>query len=230
VHPVVSEEYQAVLHRPLRSVVLVALIAFVGLAPSGRALAAGKGTKTPVSCPVAGGARVVLDPGHGGGDSGAVNAAYGLQEKDVTLDIAFRAQALLQTAGYTVALTRSADVGLENSVRGSIANACGASVFVEIHLNGSADASVDYTETFWGKKGKDLAFSQTMDAAMSGLGIRNAGVGQFANGGLLTATMPSTLVESVFLTNDGEAARLVAGTRQDEIAGAIAAGVEAWGA
>lgn len=214
--------------RLLRPVLLVALTAVVGIASAGQAMAAGKGTNTAVSCPVAGGARVVLDPGHGGPDSGAVNAAYGLREKDVTLDVAVRAQALLQNAGYTVALTRTTDVGLGNAVRGNIANACGAAVFVEIHLNGSSDASVDYTKTFWGKKGKDLGFSQVMDQAMNGLGIRNAGVGQFANGGLLTATMPSTLVESVFLTNDGEAERLVAGTRQDEIAAAIAAGVEGW--
>jgi N-acetylmuramoyl-L-alanine amidase len=200
----------------------------MALALTGNVAAAGKGTKTAVSCPLAGGATVVLDPGHGGSDSGAVNSTYGLVEKILTLDIAFRAQALLQNAGYTVALTRTTDVDLDNAVRGNIANACGASVFVEIHLNASSDASVDYTKTFWGKKGKDLGFSQTMDDAMGSLGIHNAGVGQFANGGLLTATMPSTLVEAVFLTNDWEARQLAAGTRQDEIAAAVTAGVRNW--
>lgn len=209
---------------------LIALAALLALALAAPAAAAsgGKGPKTSVACPVAGGAQVVLDPGHGGSDTGAVNTTYGLVEKNLTLDIAFRAQALLQNAGYAVALTRTTDVDLGNSERGEIANACGAKVFVEIHLNGSSDPSVDYSQTFWGKKNKDLAFSQTMSGALASLGIDNHGAGQFANGGLLQATMSSTLVEAVFLTNNDEAARLAAGTRQDEIASAITAGIEAW--
>lgn len=185
------------------------------------------------ACPT-GSAQVVLDPGHGGSDTGAYNSTYGVYEKNLTLDIAFKAQSLLKGAGYTVALTRSTDIDLGNSERGEIANACGASVFVEIHLNGSSDPSVDYTQTFWGQKRKDQAFAGTMDGAMAGLTgedggpIANNGVGQFANGGLLTATMPSTLVEAVFLTNNWEANGLVNGNREDEIASAIAAGVESW--
>lgn len=178
-------------------------------------------------CPT-GSAQVVLDPGHGGSDTGAYNSTYNLYEKDLTLAIAFKAQSLLHNDGYGVALTRSTDVDLGNSERGEIANACGASVFVEIHLNGSSDPSVDYTQTFWGQKRKDQAFAGAMDGAMNSLGIPNNGVGQFANGGLLTATMPSTLVEAVFLTNDTEANELVNGNREDEIASAIATGVESW--
>ncbi len=61
---------------------------------------------------------------------------------------------------------------------------------------------------------------------MGALGIPNNGSGQFANGGLLQANMPSTLVEAVFLTNDTAAEQEAAGTRQDEIASAIAQGIE----
>jgi len=187
----------------------------------------GKGPNSGVECPRAGGAQVVLDPGHGGdGDSGAYNATYDLWEKDLNLDIAFKTQARLETAGYTVALTRTGDYGLGNSERGEIANACGADRFIMIHLNGSADPEVNFTQTFWGKKRKDLDFSQTMSYAMDSLGIPNNGAGQFANGGLLHAEMPSTLVEAVFLTNDGEAEQLAYGSRKDEIAGAITAGVQ----
>jgi N-acetylmuramoyl-L-alanine amidase len=173
---------------------------------------------------------VVLDPGHGGSDPGAVNVKYGLEEKTVNLDIAFRTQALLEGAGYTVALTRYTDVNLGNSERGAIANACGADVFVEIHLNGSSDPAVNYTQTFWGKKRKDLEFSQVMSGAMSSLGIPNNGVGQYANGGLLHAEMPSTLVEAVFLTSDAEGSLLAdgTGTRQGQIASAIASGVQSF--
>ncbi len=66
-----------------------------------------------------------------------------------------------------------------------------------------------------------------MNGALSSLDIPNNGVGQFANGGLLHADMPSTLVEAVFLTNSGEAELLTDGTgsRQGQIAQAIANGV-----
>ncbi len=189
---------------------------------------AGKGSQGGATCPVAGGAQVVLDPGHGGADSGAVNTMYSLKEKDLTLDIARQTRDILAANGYSVALTRDGDYGLGNSERGEIANACKALMFVEIHLNGSSDPSVNYSQTFWGKKRKDLAFSQKMSGALSSLGIQNNGTGQFANGGLLQATMPSTLVEAVFLTNNDEGAQLAAGTRHGQIAQAIAAGVMAY--
>ncbi len=146
----------------------------------------------------------------------------------MNLDIAFQTMMILESNGYTVALTRyDNDTALGNSERGAIANACGASVFVEIHLNDSTDPSVNFTSNFYGKKNKDLAFSQTMNDALSSLGIQNNGVGQFANGGLLHADMPSTLVEAVFLTNTDEAKSLSDGTggRQGQIAQAIANGV-----
>lgn len=216
-------------HSPGRTMLLTALAMVLGLSVFGQTLAAppskGSGGAT---CPVTGGAQVVLDPGHGGSDTGAYNATYGLWEEHLTLDIASRTQALLNSAGYTVALTRSGDTDLGNSARGEIANACGADVFVMIHLNGSTDPLVNYTQTFWGKKQKDLKFSQVMSGAMSGLDIQNNGAGQFASGALLHATMPSTLVEAVFLTNDGEAAKLAEGSRQNDIARAITQGVRNW--
>lgn len=97
---------------------------------------------------------MVLDPGHGGSDAGAINQEYGLLEKDLTLAIATRVAEILQADGYTVALTRSTDVSLGNSERGAIANACGASAFVEIHLNGSNDPNVNYTQTFGGRSAR----------------------------------------------------------------------------
>ncbi len=219
-------------NRSLRQVLgLVALTMLLTLATLGQTHAAppsGKGNQGGASCPLAGGAQVVLDPGHGGSDSGAVNSTFGLSEKDLTLDIAARTRANLQAMGYSVALTREGDTALGNSERGEIANACGADVFIMIHLNGSTDPSVNYTQTFWGKKQKDLKFSQAMSGAMGSLGIPNNGAGQFANGGLLQATMPSTLVEAVFLTNNGEAKQLADGARQDVIAAATAQGVQGW--
>ncbi len=204
----------------------VVLLAVTTLAAPGSAGSTGQADD---ACPT-GTAHVVLDPGHGGSDPGALNSTYGLSEKSVNLEVAQRAAAILQgTYGYRVALTRNDDEKeLGNAQRGAIANACDALVFVEIHMNASFDPSVDYTQTFWGEKEKDLAFSQTMLRALGALGIPTAEVDRFDNGGLLRARMPSVLVEAVFLSNMDEAKDLANGSRQEGISQAVAAGVNAW--
>ncbi|MDQ3444209.1 MAG: N-acetylmuramoyl-L-alanine amidase [Chloroflexota bacterium] len=175
-------------------------------------------------------AQVVLDPGHGGPDPGAVHDAYGLHESSLNLEIAQQVSDILRDDyGYTVALTREDnETELGNSERGAIANACAATVFVEIHLNAAEDRSVDYAQTFWGEKEKDLAFSQVMNRALGSLDIPVNAVDRFDNGGLLRAKMPSILVEAVFLSNVDEAQALAEGTRQKEIARAIGDGIASW--
>ncbi len=181
-----------------------------------------------VSCPTDS-AEVVLDPGHGGADPGAVQETYGLFERILTLEVTERVVDLLEEDGYTVALTRADGVTeLANSERGEIATACGASVFVEIHLNASLDTTMDFAQTFWAEKEKDLAFSLVMNEALGATGIPVRAVERFDNGGLLRAKMPSVLVETVFLSNGKEAMDLANGTRQEGIARAIAGGIDRW--
>lgn len=182
-----------------------------------------------VTCPT-GTAEIVLDPGHGGPDPGAVHEAYGLHEANLTLAIAERMATILQdTHGYTVALTRADnETELGNSERGAIANACQARVFVEIHLNASTDRSVNYSQAFWAEKEKDLALSLVMSQALASLDIPVNAVDRFDNGGLLRAKMPAVLVEAVFLSNNEEAQRLAEDARQDQIAQAVAQGVVSW--
>jgi N-acetylmuramoyl-L-alanine amidase len=181
-----------------------------------------------LTCP-AGTAEVVLDPGHGGGDPGAVNEAFGLHEDDLVLAIAARVAELLQAEGITVALTREDDVvELGNSARGDIANLCAARVFVSIHLNGSTDPDANFAQAFWGEKPKDLALTQVMTGALGALGIPVHAPESFDNGGLMRAKMPAVLVEAVFLTHDPEAEALAGQERPEAIAEAIAAGVMEW--
>ncbi|MBD0357088.1 MAG: N-acetylmuramoyl-L-alanine amidase, partial [Rubrobacter sp.] len=104
--------------------------------------------------------KVVLDPGHGGSDSGAVNAKYGLREKDQTLKVANKLRDLLVTDGCTVYMTRTTDQSLTNTQRANKANSFKANdpgeyVLVSIHMNGSTDATVEYTTTLFGKWQKD---------------------------------------------------------------------------
>jgi N-acetylmuramoyl-L-alanine amidase len=182
-----------------------------------------------VSCPT-GTATVVLDPGHGGEDPGAVRTAPDVYERELVLEIALEVEEILaRESGVSVALTRTDnDTALGNSERGEIANACGAAVFVEIHLNAATDPEINRAQAFWGEKEKDLALSLVMNEALGDLGIPMAAVDRFDNGGLLRARMPAVLVEAVFLTNQEEADDLVDGARGSEIARAIADGILAW--
>lgn len=78
---------------------------------------------------------LVIDPGHGGKDPGAVG--NGLREKDLTLDISKKIKAYMEKTyeGIKVTLTRSTDVFLELSERADIANKAKADYFASIHIN-----------------------------------------------------------------------------------------------
>ena len=74
---------------------------------------------------------IILDPGHGGEDSGA--CGWGLREKDLNLSIALRARTLALGNGHEVHLTRVTDMGLSLSARGRFSVANKGDVFVSIH-------------------------------------------------------------------------------------------------
>src|SRR5205085_6595569 len=76
---------------------------------------------------------VVLDPGHGGFDKGAISG-YGY-EKDYALDVARQLRPLLQAKGFRVMMTRESDVFVPLDLRARIANATHDSIFVSLHFN-----------------------------------------------------------------------------------------------
>ena len=79
---------------------------------------------------------VVLDPGHGGHDRGAISR-YGF-EKDFSLDVALRAREMLEAQRYKVVMTRSSDIFVPLEERASIANRIPNSVMVSVHFNSSS--------------------------------------------------------------------------------------------
>jgi N-acetylmuramoyl-L-alanine amidase len=91
--------------------------------------------------------RVVLDPGHGGKDTGAVGPA-GVKEKDVTLDVAHRAAPALAALGVQVVLTRDDDRFVSLEERTARANAFAADLFVSIHCNASEAKGRRGVETY----------------------------------------------------------------------------------
>ncbi|MGC4089569.1 MAG: N-acetylmuramoyl-L-alanine amidase [Polyangiaceae bacterium] len=92
--------------------------------------------------------RVVLDPGHGGHDPGAIGPS-GLREKDVALDIAHRAAPLIaRELGISTLLTRDGDQFVPLDERTARANAFHADLFVSIHCNASEDGAAKGIMTF----------------------------------------------------------------------------------
>jgi len=101
--------------------------------------------------------RVVIDPGHGGKDTGSIGPT-GLLEKELVLDVALRLKKLLEERlGTDVMLTRSGDEFVPLEERTAIANQHGADLFVSIHANSSRSRRVSGAETFF------LNFASTDD-------------------------------------------------------------------
>jgi N-acetylmuramoyl-L-alanine amidase len=91
---------------------------------------------------------VVLDPGHGGRDPGALGA-YGLQEKDVTLRLARALRPRLVARGFRVVMTRDGDQTLSLEGRTAFAEGVGGDVFISLHTNASKSRSTRGIETYY---------------------------------------------------------------------------------
>ncbi len=91
--------------------------------------------------------KVILDPGHGGDDFGAVGKS-GLKEKDVALDIALKLAKILEDEGVEVYLTRKGDYFVDLSKRVLIADRYNADLFLSIHINAWTDPRASGMETY----------------------------------------------------------------------------------
>lgn len=93
--------------------------------------------------------RIVIDPGHGGDDPGAIGRS-GATEKDLALDLARRlAEMFRDNQGYEVVLTRDSDRSLPLDERTRIANESGADLFVSLHINSSHNRRLSGFETYF---------------------------------------------------------------------------------
>jgi N-acetylmuramoyl-L-alanine amidase len=103
--------------------------------------------------------RVLIDPGHGGTDPGAIGPG-GLKEKDVTVDVARRAAAALSRDGLTVLLTRDDDRTLSLEERAALANGTGADLFISIHCNAAEVKTKRGIETYVLDTASDIVASR----------------------------------------------------------------------
>ncbi|NNE71217.1 MAG: N-acetylmuramoyl-L-alanine amidase [Rhodothermales bacterium] len=110
---------------------------------------------------------IVLDPGHGGEDPGAVGI-NGTYEKDVTLDVALRLKRRLEQRGYTVLMTRGADETVSLRERVEYANQQPTDLFVSIHANSFPDAPVNALETYYFGANTERTLLRLAEAENSG--------------------------------------------------------------
>lgn len=195
--------------------------------------------------------RIVVDPGHGGHDPGAIGAS-GLQEKDVVLAIGLKLRDLFkEELGLDVVMTRSTDIFIPLEERTAIANKVGADLFLSVHANAAPNRAAAGIETYYlnlaktdkvaqlaaKENGTSLEKVSVLQAILFDLmanyklndsahladevqkslhkkirtaysDVKNLGVKQGPFYVLVGASMPSILVETAFLSNATEEARL----------------------
>ena len=174
--------------------------------------------------------KVVIDPGHGGPDPGAVGIG-GLRETDVVLDVCLQIARLLQARGVQVLMTRTSDVDVDLPPRAALANSSGADLFVSVHANALSMARPDVNgiETFFfegaGSPSRRLAtaLQEQMVAISPGTPDRGVRTGRFFV--IRRTVMPSALVEMGFLTGEIDSRRLADANFRRRMALALSAGI-----
>nr|WP_026098522.1 N-acetylmuramoyl-L-alanine amidase [Oscillatoria sp. PCC 10802] len=168
---------------------------------------------------------VVVDPGHGGGDVGAVGIG-GLQEADIVLDISRQVAALLEQQGVQAVLTRQDDREIELEPRVQMADRVSANLFVSIHAN-AIDMSrpdVNGIETYFYDSGDRLA-STIHNSVLQATGARDRRVRQARFYVLRKTSMPAVLVEVGFVTGAEDAPRLANAAYRQRLAEGITRGI-----
>src|SRR5881394_1157887 len=191
---------------------------------------------------------VVLDPGHGGQDSGAM--CGGVMEKDLTLDVARRVDRLLDAEGVATLMTRLGDTYVSLADRAAFGNRVRDSIFVSIHFNEDNKPVASGVETYYAPhqiasasalasllpflaqppsdspkpESQSLAgFIQEALVARTRSVDRGTQAKQFFV--IANVTSPAVLIEGGFITNKNELLKLASEDYRDQLAAAVADGV-----
>ena len=184
------------------------------------------------------GKKIVLDPGHGGIETGAEH--NGLIEKDETLEVSLKTKRLLEAEGAQVILTLDENFQdfktLPLAERAKKANQAGADLFISIHFNANSYTSVHGTETYYNKneykgtsnpypnESKELAKS-IQQSIVNEAHTKDLGVKENVFHVLRNNAVPSALVEVGFVTNKDEVKRIQTNEFKEKIALGISKGV-----
>lgn len=157
---------------------------------------------------------IVLDPGHGGSDCGAIGPTKTL-EKNVTLAITQEVRKLLEKSGTKVYMTRTGDndvygpqatAAQELQARADVANTKDADLFVSIHINAFTNPSAGGTSTYYYPKTTgDIRLADMLQNGLSGqIKLQDRGEHPARFYVLKNTEMPAALVEVAFISNPNE--------------------------
>jgi len=190
---------------------------------------------------------IVLDAGHGGNDPGTISPYEdGFYEKEVTLDIALKVRDYLTEAGIPVIMTRETDTRLADTQKedllrhAQLANDKKATLFVSIHVNAydlkyPGARQVKGMEIFYYNKGKQMMFEDfdsyrfaeiMANAIKAHNGIQYRGAIKNDLSVLRNTKMPAVLVETAYITNQEDHARLKSAEFRTKTAIGIAEGIK----
>ena len=172
--------------------------------------------------------KVVIDPGHGGSDPGAVGI-NGLRETDIVLDVSKNVSELLRKKGVLTILTRKNERTLDLQPRVIKANKSKADAFVSIHANATRGQrkEVNGLETYYysGAKGYSLAKNIHKEILIASSQSPDRGVRKSRFYVIRKTSMPAALVEIGFVTGMYDAALLRQKNYRDKMSFAIAKGI-----
>jgi len=169
---------------------------------------------------------VVIDPGHGGPDPGAVGIG-GLREVDVVLPVSLEVATLLQQQGVEVVLTRSDDRDLDLEPRVQIAERANADLFVSIHANAISLSrpEVNGIETYY-YSDRGLRVARVLHSNMLQVpGVQDRGIRQARFYVIRNTSMPAVLLELGFVTGAQDVRLLTDPNFRSQMARAIALGI-----
>jgi N-acetylmuramoyl-L-alanine amidase len=167
---------------------------------------------------------VVIDPGHGGADSGAIGPT-GLRESDVTLGIARQMAEMLERQGVRVVLTRTADTAVALEDRTDIARREHAIAFISIHANASQSSAKKGTETYYASHESEALAVVIQNEIVRVLGEPDRGIRTADFYVIVHLPAPAVLVETAFISNPNEERLLRDPAIQRRIAEAIVRGL-----
>lgn len=170
--------------------------------------------------------KVMIDPGHGGKDPGAVG--NGLQEKNVVLTISKLIRDILvsEYEGVAVKLTRETDVFHELQDRAKMANDWGADYFLSVHINAAGgtgfESYIHQSQSAASAAAQAIIHAEIMKQIA---GVRDRGK-KLANFAVLKLTkMPAILTEVLFIDNASDAAKLKDSAFLEQVARGHAVGI-----
>ena len=166
---------------------------------------------------------IVLDPGHGGIDYGAIRS--GINEKDINTSVAIKTAAILRSKGYKVYMTRDEDKTFSLQERVDFAEEIKPDIFVSIHVNSSQGTTATGLETHYYHDYSIQLGKFVQNAMKKYINSPDRGLQKSKFYVINHTTMPAILVEIGFISNEGERAELVSESRQQATAKAIAEGI-----